>query len=260
MHRMLKIEWDAVAGVLAAVIAIVLHLLHVIEAEVLSVITLVLLAAMFLRSLRSDHGQAAHRSRRGPRRASAGPAGPERQPPGCDGRRPPGSAAGERGVLAQREGGHGLVQRLPVDVRAPAALRRAAATGHREPGGDRRTRSHGQGLCRGRTLAAARRRGRRDPHRGVGRARSAAIRATGHQGRSAERVEVGAVVRAGVADVEARTGPVVLLAAVPPAGPLPRAPPCTTDQVITGASHPEQVGGGFHDQQRSTAARPCSTR
>ena len=57
MHRMLKIEWDAVAGVLAAVIAIVLHLLHVIEAEVLSVITLVLLAAMFLRSLRSDHGQ-----------------------------------------------------------------------------------------------------------------------------------------------------------------------------------------------------------
>ena len=51
MHRMLKIEWDAVAGVLAAVIAIVLHLLHVIEAEVLSVITLVLLAAMFLRWL-----------------------------------------------------------------------------------------------------------------------------------------------------------------------------------------------------------------
>ena len=27
MHRMLKIEWNAVAGVLAAVIAIVLHLL-----------------------------------------------------------------------------------------------------------------------------------------------------------------------------------------------------------------------------------------
>ena len=57
MHRMLRIEWDAVAGVLAAVIAIVLHLLHVIETEVLSVITLVLLAAMFLRLLRSEHGQ-----------------------------------------------------------------------------------------------------------------------------------------------------------------------------------------------------------
>ncbi len=35
---MLKTEWDAVAGVLAAVIAIVLHRLDVIETEVLSVI------------------------------------------------------------------------------------------------------------------------------------------------------------------------------------------------------------------------------
>ena len=57
MHRLLKIEWDAVAGVLAAVTAIVLHFLHVIETEVLSMITLVLLAAMFLRLLRSEHGQ-----------------------------------------------------------------------------------------------------------------------------------------------------------------------------------------------------------
>ena len=36
MHRLLKIEWDAVAGVLAAVTSIVLHSLHVIETEVLS--------------------------------------------------------------------------------------------------------------------------------------------------------------------------------------------------------------------------------
>ena len=57
MHRMLKIEWDAVAGVLAAVTAIVLHFLHVIETEVLSMITLVLIAVMFLRLLRSEHGQ-----------------------------------------------------------------------------------------------------------------------------------------------------------------------------------------------------------
>ncbi len=57
MHRMLKIEWDAVAGVLAAVTAIVLHFLHVIETEVLSMITLVLIAAMFLRLLRSEQGQ-----------------------------------------------------------------------------------------------------------------------------------------------------------------------------------------------------------
>ena len=57
MHRLLRIEWDAVAGVLAAVTAIVLHFLHVIETEVLSMITLVLIAAMFLRLLRSEHGQ-----------------------------------------------------------------------------------------------------------------------------------------------------------------------------------------------------------
>lgn len=57
MHRMLKIEWDAVAGVLAAVVAILLHFLRVIDTEVLSVITLVLIAAMFLRLLRSEHGQ-----------------------------------------------------------------------------------------------------------------------------------------------------------------------------------------------------------
>jgi hypothetical protein len=57
MHRLLKIEWDAIAGVLAAVTAIVLHFLHVIDTEVLSMITLVLIAAMFLRLLRSEHGQ-----------------------------------------------------------------------------------------------------------------------------------------------------------------------------------------------------------
>ena len=57
MHRLLKIEWDAVAGVLAAVTAIVLHFLHVIDTEVLTMITLVLIAAMFLRLLRSEHGQ-----------------------------------------------------------------------------------------------------------------------------------------------------------------------------------------------------------
>ena len=36
MHRLLKIEWDAIAGVLAAVTAIVLHFLDVIDTEVLS--------------------------------------------------------------------------------------------------------------------------------------------------------------------------------------------------------------------------------
>lgn len=57
MNRLLKIEWDAIAGVVAAITAIVLHFLHVIDLEVLAVITLVLIAAMFIRLLRSENGQ-----------------------------------------------------------------------------------------------------------------------------------------------------------------------------------------------------------
>ena len=53
MNRLLRIEWDAIAGVVAAITAIVLHFLHVIDLEVLAVITLVLIAAMFIRLLRS---------------------------------------------------------------------------------------------------------------------------------------------------------------------------------------------------------------
>ena len=57
MNRLLKTEWDAVAGVLAAIDAIVLHLLHVINTEGLAIITVVLIAAMFLRVLRLEHAQ-----------------------------------------------------------------------------------------------------------------------------------------------------------------------------------------------------------
>ena len=55
MRSLLKIEWDAVAGVMAAVAAIVLHFLHVIETDVLAMITLVLIAMVFLRLLRQEH-------------------------------------------------------------------------------------------------------------------------------------------------------------------------------------------------------------
>ena len=55
---MLEIEWDAIAGDLAATTAIILRFLHVIDSEGLSVITVVLIAAMFLRLLRSEHWQA----------------------------------------------------------------------------------------------------------------------------------------------------------------------------------------------------------
>ena len=55
MHRLFRLEWDAIAGILAAVAALVLHFLHVIDTEVLTMITLVLMALMFIRLLRSEH-------------------------------------------------------------------------------------------------------------------------------------------------------------------------------------------------------------
>lgn len=49
-----KFEWEAVAGLVAAVAAIILHFLHVTDVNVLRVITLVLVALLFLRDLRSE--------------------------------------------------------------------------------------------------------------------------------------------------------------------------------------------------------------
>ena len=47
-------DWDAVAGVTAAVLALVLHLLHVVDQTVLLAITLVILALMLIRDLRRE--------------------------------------------------------------------------------------------------------------------------------------------------------------------------------------------------------------
>lgn len=55
MKRLLRLDWDAVAGVSAAVIALVLHLLHVVDEGVLLMLALVLLALLFVRDLRGEH-------------------------------------------------------------------------------------------------------------------------------------------------------------------------------------------------------------
>lgn len=55
MRRLLRLDWDVIAGIVAAVAAIVLHLLHVAEAGVLLTIILVLMAVVLLRSLRNEH-------------------------------------------------------------------------------------------------------------------------------------------------------------------------------------------------------------
>lgn len=53
-QRIRSIEWEAVAGLIAAVLALVLHFLHIIEEGVLVMITLVLLSLLFIRDLRRE--------------------------------------------------------------------------------------------------------------------------------------------------------------------------------------------------------------
>lgn len=50
--RLLSYEWDAVAGILAAVAAIVLHFLHVVDEQIILSIVLALLALLFVNFLR----------------------------------------------------------------------------------------------------------------------------------------------------------------------------------------------------------------
>jgi hypothetical protein len=54
LKRFLALDWDAIAGVIAAVAAIVLHFLHIIDVEVLNTLTVVLIALLFIRDLRRE--------------------------------------------------------------------------------------------------------------------------------------------------------------------------------------------------------------
>ena len=54
MRKLLRLDWDIIAGITAAVLAIVLHLLHFVEHDVLLTIVLVLLAILLFRDLRRE--------------------------------------------------------------------------------------------------------------------------------------------------------------------------------------------------------------
>lgn len=54
MERLRRLDWDAVAGIVAAVVALVLHLLHIVDEEVLLAVMLVILALILLRDLRRE--------------------------------------------------------------------------------------------------------------------------------------------------------------------------------------------------------------
>lgn len=52
LKRFLSFEWDAIAGIVAAVVAIVLHLLHVVDEHVILPIVLALLGLLFINFMR----------------------------------------------------------------------------------------------------------------------------------------------------------------------------------------------------------------
>ncbi len=54
LKRLLKVEWEAIAGIVAAVIALVMHFLHLIEEDILLTIAVVLIALLFIRDLRKE--------------------------------------------------------------------------------------------------------------------------------------------------------------------------------------------------------------
>jgi hypothetical protein len=69
LKRLISLDWDAIAGVLAAVTALVLHLLHLVESGLLLTIILVILALLLIRDLRRERQddrvlEIAHESRR----------------------------------------------------------------------------------------------------------------------------------------------------------------------------------------------------
>ncbi len=54
LKRFLTLDWEAIAGIIAAVAAIVMHLLHLADEGVLITIAVVLIALLFIRDLRRD--------------------------------------------------------------------------------------------------------------------------------------------------------------------------------------------------------------
>lgn len=54
LKQLLRLDWDAIAGIVAAVAALVMHFLHVIEEDILLMIAVVLIALLFLRDLRRE--------------------------------------------------------------------------------------------------------------------------------------------------------------------------------------------------------------
>ena len=55
MKKILRLDWDLIAGIIAAVTALVLHTLHIVEQEVVLAVILLLLTLLLVRDLRGEH-------------------------------------------------------------------------------------------------------------------------------------------------------------------------------------------------------------
>ena len=54
IKRLVRLDWDAIAGIVAALTALVMHLLHLIETDILLMLAVFLIALLFLRDLRRE--------------------------------------------------------------------------------------------------------------------------------------------------------------------------------------------------------------
>ena len=129
-----RYDWDAAAGIVAAVAALILQFLHVVQMDVLLPITLVLVALLLLRQLRHEEREervedATARSERTTALQSA--RGARRRP-----YRAAPAALGKRDVRSTGARRHGVVQRLPADASAPGAGRLSPEDYCREPSCD----------------------------------------------------------------------------------------------------------------------------
>lgn len=55
LKRIIRLDWDAIAGVIAALVALILHFLHIVEVGLLLAIILVLMALLLIRDFRREH-------------------------------------------------------------------------------------------------------------------------------------------------------------------------------------------------------------
>ena len=54
VKQLLSLDWDAIAGIVAAVLALVMHFLHLVDTDVLLLIAVVLIALLFIRDVRQE--------------------------------------------------------------------------------------------------------------------------------------------------------------------------------------------------------------